>query len=100
MLQGLLPIGSVVLLKNSTKRVMIVGVLQQQKTEEGTTLWDYSGCLYPEGYMGPDKSFLFNTDQIEKIFAIGYQDEEQFAFKVKADQLHAELKGKEGESAT
>lgn len=92
MLEGLLPIGSVVLLKNSSKRVMIIGVLQQQSVDGEAKLWDYSGCYYPEGYMGPDKSFLFNGEQIDKIYAIGYQDEEQFAFKVQIDQLRAQLR--------
>lgn len=92
MLSGLLPIGSVVLLKESTKRVMIIGVLQKQIKEGAEdVIWDYVGCFYPEGYIGPDKSFLFNEDQVERVFAVGYQDEEQFAFKVKIDQLREEI---------
>ena len=91
-LSGLLPIGSVVLLKNSQKRVMIIGVCQKSIGEAEEQLWDYAGCVYPEGYMGPDKSFLFNNDQIERIYALGYQDEEQVAFKVKADALMTELR--------
>lgn len=90
MLEGLLPIGTVVLLKNSTKKVMIIGLCQ--KEIESEAVWDYAGCVYPEGYMGPDKTFLFNNDQIDKVFAVGYQDEEQFAFKVKADALMAEIR--------
>lgn len=92
MFEGLLPIGSVVLLKESTKRIMIIGVLQKQAKEEGEVLWDYSACLYPEGYLGPDKTFLFNSDQIDKIYSVGYQDEEQFEFKVKIDQIREELR--------
>lgn len=91
MFEGLLPIGTVVLLKNSTKRVMIIGLLQKQLKEGNEVIWDYSGCFYPEGYMGPDKTFLFNGTQIEKVFAVGYQDEEQFAFKVKIDEVRREL---------
>ena len=93
--QGLLPIGSVVLLKNSTKRIMIIGVCQGMKTEEGTRLYDYAGCIYPEGYISGDKNFLFNHEQIERLYALGYQDEEQFAFKEKADQIIEELRKKE-----
>ncbi|MBQ0012396.1 MAG: DUF4176 domain-containing protein [Clostridiales bacterium] len=91
--KGLLPIGTVVLLKESTKRIMIIGVLQKQvDTASGKPkLWDYSACYYPEGYMGPDQTFLFNNDQIERVFAIGYQDEEQFEFKVKIDRLYDEV---------
>lgn len=88
----LLPIGSVVLLKDSTKRVMIIGVLQNQTTDDGECLWDYSGCLYPEGYMGPNETFLFNDDQIESISSVGYQDEEQAAFEEKVKGLREELR--------
>lgn len=94
MFEGLLPIGSVVLLTNSTKRVMIIGILQRQVKEDRETIWDYSGCLYPEGYMGPDKCFLFNNEQIEKIYSIGYQDEEQFDFKVRIDKVREDLLSK------
>ncbi len=86
-INGLLPIGSVVLLKNSTKRVMIIGVAQVSESENGRVIYDYAGCFYPEGYLGADKNFLFNTDQIEKLYAISYQDDEQLAFKEKADAL-------------
>ena len=93
MFEGLLPIGSVVLLKNSKKRIMIIGVLQKQLKEGEEVIWDYSACLYPEGYLGPDKTFLFNADQIEKVYSVGYQDEEQFEFKGKIDKLRQELIG-------
>ena len=68
--ESLLPIGSVVLLKESTKRVMIIGVLQKQMVESGEKIWDYSGVYYPEGYMGPDRTFLFNDEQIERCFML------------------------------
>ena len=93
MFTGLLPIGSVVLLKDSTKKVMITGFCQKEITEEAEEkIWDYAGCLYPEGYLGPNQVYLFNGDQIERIFAVGYQDEEQFEFKVKADTVLEELR--------
>lgn len=95
MFHGLLPIGTVVLLRNSKKRVMIIGVLQKQLKDGEEIIWDYSACLYPEGYMGPDKTFLFNSDQIEKIFAVGYQDQEQFAFKEKIDQIKTKIRNRE-----
>lgn len=79
-LNELLPIGSVVLLKESTKRVMIVGLKQQQINE--TKVWDYSGCLYPEGIMDPDHLFLFDHEQIQTLFFIGFQDGEGMQFMV------------------
>lgn len=95
--ESLLPIGSVVLLKESTKRVMIIGVLQKQTTESGDVIWDYSGVYYPEGYMGPNRTFLFNDEQIERVFALGYQDEEQFAFNAKIDSVREDLRGNQGQ---
>jgi hypothetical protein len=94
MFEGVLPIGSVVLLKNSTKKVMIVGFVQGQADKPGV-VWDYAGVVFPEGYLGPDKTFLFNGDQIERIFAVGYQDEEQFAFKSRVDETLVKLRAGE-----
>ena len=61
MFTGLLPIGTVVLLKNSTKKVMIIG-FAQVSANDPSKVFDYVGCLFPEGYVGPDKTYLFNSD--------------------------------------
>lgn len=84
MFRGLLPIGSVVLLSGSTKKVMIIGVCQKGGNAP-EKIWDYTGVVFPEGFLAPDKMFLFNNEQIERVFALGYQDEEQLAFKKKVD---------------
>ena len=95
MFKGLLPIGSVVLLNDSTKRVMVMGFCQTEASDSnGEKIWDYTGCLYPEGYLNPNEMYLFNGEQIDKIFAFGYQDDEQFGFKERADAVHLELKNK------
>ena len=99
MFEGLLPIGTVVLLKNSQKRIMIIGLMQKQLKDGEPVIWDYAACFYPEGYMGPDRTFLFNADQIEKIYAVGYQDEEQFEFKVKVDEFRRQLIAQAAEGA-
>lgn len=80
-----LPIGSVVLLKESQKRIMIVGVKQKQVGSD--KVWDYSACLYPEGILDPDKLFLFDNEQIERLYFIGLQDGEGLAFSQKLSQL-------------
>ncbi|MDR0858217.1 MAG: DUF4176 domain-containing protein, partial [Oscillospiraceae bacterium] len=67
-----LPIGSVVHLKESNKRVMIYGRLQREV--DGNRVWDYIACLFPEGNVSPDHSFLFDNEQIEKIDFVGCQD--------------------------
>lgn len=95
MFAGLLPIGSVVVVGDSTKKVMIIGVCQ--KSTDGR-IFDYSGVVYPEGFLDPQKMFLFNNEQITHISALGYQDAEQLAFKEKVDIAIVNLRnGKEGE---
>lgn len=71
-----LPIGTVCLLKNAKKRVMVTGFAAKGK-ETGDKMFDYIGCLYPEGVISSDKNLLFNHDQIDKIFYMGYVDDEQ-----------------------
>lgn len=93
MFTGLLPIGSVVVIGNSTKKVMIIGICQ--KSTEGQ-VFDYSGVVYPEGFLDPKKMFLFNNDQITQIAALGYQDAEQLAFKKKVDVAIENLRNSKG----
>ena len=88
---GLLPAGSVVLLSDSAKRVMIMGYLQA-RPEDKEKVYDYCGCLYPEGYMEADKIYLFDHEQIEKIYALGYIDEEQFAFREQLERAYREIR--------
>ncbi|MEW6573240.1 MAG: DUF4176 domain-containing protein [Bacillota bacterium] len=78
-MKELLPIGSVVLLKQGKKRLMVYGRLQLQIGTE--KVWDYVGCYYPEGNIDPNSAFLFDHEQIERIFFIGFQDPEEFEFK-------------------
>ena len=80
-----LPIGSVVLLKESQKRIMIVGV--KQKQVDSDKVWDYSACLYPEGIIDPERLYLFDTEQIERLYFIGFQDGEGLEFLQKLAYL-------------
>ena len=91
MFHGLLPIGSVVLLKDSTKRVMVIGVCQKGGSDPAK-VWDYAGVIFPEGYLSADKVFLFDTNQIEQIYQIGYLDAESLNFKMKVDETIKKLK--------
>ena len=77
-----LPIGTVVLLKGATKRLMIAGycAVDQEKKDE---MWDYSGCMYPEGFLSSQQSFLFDHSQIAKIYSLGYKDNEEEEFQQK-----------------
>ncbi|WP_027438591.1 DUF4176 domain-containing protein [Lachnospira multipara] len=91
MINRLLPIGSVVLVSDMKKKLMIVGFCQKGG-HDPNAVWDYTGVLFPEGYYDSENMFLFNNDQISQIYALGYQDEEQIKFIEKAEQILDEIK--------
>lgn len=74
----LLPIGTVVLLKNAEKKLMIFGIGQTNETDNKD--YDYIGVMYPEGNMGDGSQFLFNHSDIDQIIFRGYEDEERKKF--------------------
>ena len=71
-----LPIGTVVLLKGGRKRAMITGFCSVAQ-ENQEKIYDYSGCVYPEGYLSSNQVCLFDHEQIDKIFFLGFEDEEE-----------------------
>lgn len=74
-----LPIGTVVLLKDGTKKIMITGFYTKEVGE--SKIYDYSGCLYPEGFISSKEFYLFNHEQIKKIYHYGFINEEETIFK-------------------
>lgn len=96
-----LPIGTVVQLKNSTACVMIAGYLPVGPARPGY-VWDYSGMRFPLGYVSDDEVYCFDQDQIEIVHALGYQDQEQFAFiramNNTAEKIKAETMAREGQN--
>lgn len=68
-MKDLLPIGSVVMLKEATKSLMIVGTMQQD--EEGHE-YDYIAVVFPEGYINAETFFLFDNEDIVDVKFVGY----------------------------
>ncbi len=77
-----LPLGSVVILKDAKKKLMVIGyaTIDVNKRDK---VFDYVGCLYPEGVISTNQSILFDHSDIEKIFCIGFSDDEQKEFSKK-----------------
>ena len=73
----LLPIGSVVKLKNMDKKIMVNGLLSVSQD----VVKDYSGCLYPEGMLSGNECVLFDQEDIEELIFKGYVDEDEISFK-------------------
>lgn len=82
----LLPIGSVVILKEAKKKVMVFGVKQGDKATGKE--YDYIGVVYPEGTMGDGTQFFFNHEAIDKVFFRGFEDDERAAFIDKLEDYY------------
>lgn len=91
----MLPIGSVVLLKDAKKRLMIVGRIQTCEGKE--EIFDYSGCVYPEGVTSSKDFFFFNKEDIANVFFIGFQDPEEILFQQEVLDELDELIVKDGQ---
>ena len=85
MKKEIVPNGSVVLLKEGTKRLMVVG--WYPVAEDGTK-YDYMGAFYPEGFINLDHIFLFNHEDIDTLEFVGYVDAE---FQLFAQRVTDEL---------
>lgn len=88
-----LPIGTVVMLKGGTKRAMITGFCTVPG-EDKTKVFDYSGCLYPEGVLSASQTLLFNHEQIEKVYHLGLVDDEEKEFKEHLNAMLEEINKK------
>lgn len=84
-----LPIGTVVILKNGKKPVMITSTCvvatgevydKNGKVENTKKVIDYGACFYPEGILQSDRTIAFNHENIEKVCYMGYQTDEQKKF--------------------
>jgi len=81
----LLPIGTVVILKNGNKPIMIYG--RKQISHNSQKQFDYLGCLYPEGYISEDYNILFNHSDIEQVPFKGFENEEEKLFRQFLSQI-------------
>lgn len=77
----LLPIGTIVDLKEGTKKLMVCG--RKQIEVNSGKAYDYSACYYPEGMLSGDEMILFNNENIRRVYYVGMQDEEEFLYRKK-----------------
>lgn len=78
----LLPLGSVVKLKNGEQKVMITVRLPLFNNNGTIGYFEYGSCLFPNGQVD-QKTYFFNSTDIEKVFFEGYIDESEKDFQRK-----------------
>ena len=84
-----LPVGTVVMLKGAKKRLMITGFAIMDGEKKNNKIFDYCGCLYPEGVVNTSQNAVFDHEQIERVDYYGFRDQEEIEFKTKLVQLVA-----------
>ena len=77
--RDILPLGSVVTLKKGQQRLMIVGRFQEEATSG--QLFEYSAVLWPVGMISSNQVYLFNGDDIDRVYFLGLQDSQEFTFR-------------------
>ena len=90
-----LPIGTIVLLKGAEKKIMITGFCVKEK-ETDEKMYDYTGCMYPEGVVSADQNLVFDHEQIGQVFFKGCVTDEEKEFKQKLNEY---LKKNEAEGS-
>ena len=101
-IRDVLPIGSVVILKNAEKKLMIFGIQQMdgipgETPAEGAETYDYIGVLFPEGNLGPNFQYFFYHEDIEEVFFRGYENVERDDFIEGLTNYYAQLEQQEQE---
>lgn len=76
---NVLPIGSVIRLKDGEQKIMIISRAPLYNNEGTIGYFDYAGCLYPQG-QNSQMTYFFNHEDIEEIYFTGYVDEMEKEF--------------------
>ncbi|MBC1517016.1 DUF4176 domain-containing protein [Listeria immobilis] len=84
-MEELLPLGSVVRLKNGEQQLLIISRFALYNNQGVIGYFEYSGCLYPNGQTD-QTSYFFNQEDIEKIYFTGYLNEAEKDFRKKVDE--------------
>lgn len=85
-IENILPIGTVVELKDIQAKIMIAGYGSVSEQNPNYT-WDYSGFVFPLGYSGKETILSFDAVQIRNIVTYGFQDEEQLHFMKDLEEI-------------
>lgn len=101
MKKDFLPIGSIVMLKDATKPIMIHSycifpkgnVLRDGKeVPADKKLFEYGGCPYPDGIVDTNLVCGFNSEDIETVLFKGYLDDKAKEFLEKINSGYDAVK--------
>lgn len=76
-IKNLLPVGSVVKVKELEKKLAIMGIL----VNNAGVKYDYIAVPFPEGYIDAEHMYVFNHEDVEKVEYIGFINSEFQIFR-------------------
>ena len=79
-MKKLLPLGSVVRLKNGDQKIMITSRLPLYNNQGTIGYFEYGACLFPNGQVD-QQMYFFNETDIDEVYFEGYVDEAEEAFQ-------------------
>lgn len=85
----MLPLGSVVYLKAGTAKTMIINRGIFFEDNGNTKMFEYEGCLYPNGSNLKDR-YYFNEEDIDEIIFRGYEDKMEERFQLEFEKWRKE----------
>lgn len=94
MYKDLLPIGSIVRAKGGERNLMICGRIVGRG--DSNEVYDYVGCIYPEGVVDSSNLYFFNRDVIEECVFRGYEGDEELNFRANVLDKLGELEVVDG----
>ena len=59
--------------------------------KSGGKVYDFIGCLYPEGFLNAESFFMFDMADIAKVDFVGFVDTESQIYIEVLKQKHPEL---------
>ena len=80
MKNDILPLGSIVILKNGVQKLLIIARAINVKNNNKQYFFDYGAVAYPDGLIG-DQMAYFNADSVNKVVFEGYSDEADESMK-------------------
>ena len=76
----ILPLGTVVRVKNGKGALMIVGRAQMYNDAGTIGDFDYAAVLYPQGIVDSNQFRFFNDEDVEEVIFEGYRSEQEIKF--------------------
>lgn len=87
-----LPLGSIVRVRGSVKKLMVLSRGTFPVIKGVTTYYDYGVCTYPEGIIG-DSLIYINQEDIQEVVFSGYRDEDETIMQTNICMAVGQMKG-------